>query len=122
LTYGIEELASLRLPVDAGSLERLDSHATGSGAERLRDGTDIPGCGENASGSRDAELVRGSVDPPGELDRIDARYLLDLRTADVGGSDEKGERRVGRRDEESTMNVRANVGLSLFIDSGQLIH
>ena len=123
-TYGIEKLASFRLPVEAGCLEGLDSRKIAGGSRGRRRSREcrMTGCSENPGASSDAELVRGSTDPPGKLDPVGMRYLLDLRSTNVGRCDQKGERSAGGWHEEGTMDVRANMRLARFIDSGYLVH
>lgn len=124
--YGIEKLASFRLPVKAGCLEGLDSRKIAGDGRGRRCSREcelgMSRCSENPGASSDAELVRGGIDPPGELDPIGVRYLLDLRSTNVGRSDQKGERRNGGWHEEGTMDVRADMRLARFIDSGYLVH
>lgn len=127
LIYGIEKLASFRLPVKAGCFEGPDSRKIAGGGRgrrwRCREcHGGMTGRSENPGASSDAELVQGSIDPPGELDTIGVRYLLDLRSTNVGRGDQKGESGAGGWHEEGTMDVRANVGLARFVDSGYLVH
>ena len=71
-TYGIEKLASPSLPLNSRSLKSVESRAVGGITHRGRDG--VLGCSKNASGSRDSELVRSSVDPLGEFDGVRVSY------------------------------------------------
>lgn len=62
------------------------------------------GCSNNASGTRDPELILSSVDPPGKFDGVHLGYMLDLRGTDVRGGDQKGKCGARRWHEEGPID------------------
>jgi hypothetical protein len=77
-------------------------------------------CGKDTSKPSDSELIRGSTDPPGELNGVRVSYLWNFRSTNVGRRNQKRKSRARGGHEEGTMDVRTNVRLASFINSSKL--